>query len=123
MCKGNRQLRNLNRRDLFSCHVGAQAWFYSLHALNLPTECRKKGITIGDVGIITMHGAFDFLFNICLSHDNPANPSVLPYAFETLSSPEILVQKRLQPEARLASKEANETNDASVTDSLVLRCS
>jgi hypothetical protein len=38
---------------------------------------RRKGISIGDVGIITPDGDFDFLFNICDSAAREVNPSSL----------------------------------------------
>ncbi|CAA7267261.1 unnamed protein product [Cyclocybe aegerita] len=52
--------------------------------LRLPIPYRAKGASIGDVGIITAYGAFDFLFNICLPADHPINPEELPEGFEPL---------------------------------------
>jgi len=43
------------------------------------------GIAIGDVGIITADGGFDFLFNVCVSADHPINPRDLPSTFSPLS--------------------------------------
>jgi hypothetical protein len=40
--------------------------------LNLPDAYKAQGVAIGDVGLITASGAFDYLFNIC----QPANASV-----------------------------------------------
>jgi hypothetical protein len=55
----------------------------------LPAAYRKKGIRIGDVGVITPNGAFDFLFNAC-QHDNQSdagvNPATLPDGFELLKA-------------------------------------
>jgi len=53
----------------------------------LPIEYRRKGICVGDVGIITDYGGFDFMFNICLPHDHPINPDDLPDSFVPLYPP------------------------------------
>ena len=42
---------------------------------------RAKGVCIGDVGIVTPFGGFDFLFNICRARDDPINPEELPDDF------------------------------------------
>jgi hypothetical protein len=47
----------------------------------LPIAYRRTGIRIGDVGVITPDGGFNFLFNICVPHDDPANPPILPQGF------------------------------------------
>ena len=48
---------------------------------------RRTGVRIGDVGIITHSGAFSFLFNICLPHNDPVNPPKLPDHFSPISPP------------------------------------
>ena len=50
----------------------------------LPIAYRRVGIRIGDVGVITPDGGFNFLFNICVPHDDPANPPNLPQGFSPL---------------------------------------
>ena len=54
---------------------------------NLHLDCRRTGVRIGDVGIITKSGAFSFLFNICLPHNHPLNPRMLPENFAPISPP------------------------------------
>ena len=54
---------------------------------NLHLDCRRTGVRIGDVGIITDSGAFFFLFNICLPHNDPVNPRMLPEHFAPISPP------------------------------------
>ncbi|KAF8954937.1 hypothetical protein BDZ97DRAFT_1927593 [Flammula alnicola] len=53
----------------------------------LDISYRRRGIDIGDVGIITEGGAFDFLFNICLSQDDPINAGIVPEGFSPLNPP------------------------------------
>jgi len=53
----------------------------------LPIPYRARGVCVGDVGIITAFGGFDFLFNICLPADDPINPDELPEGFVPISPP------------------------------------
>jgi len=48
---------------------------------HLPLKYRRSGISIGDVGIMTPFGGFDFLFNICLPSDHPVNRGILSERF------------------------------------------
>jgi len=52
---------------------------------NLPLDYRSIGVDIGDVGIITSDGGFDFLFNICRSVDDPVNWLGVPDGFVPLT--------------------------------------
>ncbi|KIJ58143.1 hypothetical protein HYDPIDRAFT_34451 [Hydnomerulius pinastri MD-312] len=38
---------------------------------SLPTEYQSKGLTVGDVGVVTEDGSFDVFFNICLPETHP----------------------------------------------------
>ncbi|KAM6499202.1 hypothetical protein JOM56_004710 [Amanita muscaria] len=58
------------------------------------TEYWKKGVRIGDVGIVTEDGIFDFIFNVCPSQNPFINPSELPDDFEALERPEIRVMEQ-----------------------------
>jgi hypothetical protein len=40
------------------------------------------GTDIGDVGVVTTDGAFDVIFNICRSADDPLNRFGVPDGFE-----------------------------------------
>jgi hypothetical protein len=51
---------------------------------NLPSDYRDKGVRIGDLGIITSDGGFDFVFNICLPPDDPVNLNRVPTGFRPL---------------------------------------
>jgi hypothetical protein len=53
--------------------------------LRLPPSYRRTGVSVGDVGIITSQGSFDYLFNICLSRGQPRNPEVLPIDFSPIN--------------------------------------
>lgn len=54
--------------------------------IQLPVPYRRIGVRIGDVGIITREGAFDCLFNICLSREDAIN-SLVPDGFFPLDPP------------------------------------
>ena len=55
--------------------------------MQLPIPYRAKGVCIGDVGIVTAFGGFDFLFNICRERDDPINPEELPDDFTPIHPP------------------------------------
>ena len=55
--------------------------------IRLPIPYRAKGVCIGDVGIVTAFGDFNFLFNICRSRDDPINPGELPDNFAPIYPP------------------------------------
>ena len=48
---------------------------------NLSHEYRQRGVSIGDVGIITPDGGFDFLFNVYLLANNPIHINGVPEGF------------------------------------------
>ena len=49
--------------------------------MRLSRSYRRQGVSIGDVGIFTSDGGFDFLFNVCLPAGHPNNPNELPEGF------------------------------------------
>ncbi|KAF7354054.1 Cell division control protein [Mycena venus] len=49
---------------------------------DLPFESRHIGTDVGDVGVVTSDGAFDIIFNICRSADDPINRFGVPEGFE-----------------------------------------
>jgi len=52
--------------------------------MTLSRSYQRQGVSIGDVGIITSDGGFDFLFNVCLPAGHPNNPNELPEGFSRL---------------------------------------
>ena len=54
---------------------------------SLPIEYQKHGIDIGDVGVITADGSFEYLFNIWRPRDDPLNPQDLPDDFDAFQRP------------------------------------
>jgi len=55
----------------------------------LPIAYRRSGVSIGDVGIITSTGEFDFLFNILQPADHSINRGIVPRGFSPLSLEEL----------------------------------
>jgi hypothetical protein len=51
---------------------------------DLPNEYRTTGVSIGDVGVITVDGYFDVVFNICAPADSAVNSRGIPEGFEPL---------------------------------------
>jgi hypothetical protein len=80
-----------NSNKIYERHLGLKQRGFPLRIpepnRNLPMPYRRKGVSIGDVGIITPSGGFSFLFNICLPHDDPINPRVLPDGFAPIYPP------------------------------------
>ncbi|KIJ96263.1 hypothetical protein K443DRAFT_635714 [Laccaria amethystina LaAM-08-1] len=52
--------------------------------MRLSRSYRRQGVSIGDVGIFTSDGGFDFLFKVCLPAGHPNNPNELPEGFSFL---------------------------------------
>jgi hypothetical protein len=51
---------------------------------NLSYEYRQRGVSIGDIGIITPHGGFDFLFNVYELANHPIHVNGVPEGFVRL---------------------------------------
>ncbi|KAF5368014.1 hypothetical protein D9758_004371 [Tetrapyrgos nigripes] len=51
-----------------------------------PAEHRRTGVQIGDLVLITRRGGLDYLFNVCLPADHPANLHKVPEDFQPLGS-------------------------------------
>lgn len=60
----------------------------------LPIEYLREGISIGDVGIISSLGTFDFLFNIFQPADHPINRGRVPRDFSPVSLEEVMLDIR-----------------------------
>jgi hypothetical protein len=68
-------------RILLSEGIGYPLWIPE--PSNHYAEYEKEGVNIGDVGILTFDGGFDFLFNVYLPSDHPIN-NLAPPSFEPL---------------------------------------
>ena len=87
----NEELPLQKSNDIYQRHLvqkdrGFPLWIPDTNRV-LHLDYRRTGVRIGDVGIITHDGAFSFIFNICLPHDNPINPRMLPERFAPISPP------------------------------------
>ncbi|KAF9543338.1 hypothetical protein CPC08DRAFT_716753 [Agrocybe pediades] len=96
------ELRNRNMQAVMQLPVQRSNEIYERHLLlkgrgfplwipepnkNLSMIYQRKGINIGDVGLVTYSGSFSFLFNICLPADDPINPRVMPEGFAPIDPP------------------------------------
>ena len=63
--------------------------------MSLPVVYRRTGITIGDVGIISPMGDFDFLFNIFCSADHPVNKGRVPANFSPFHIPDLKFKEHI----------------------------
>ena len=85
----------------------------------LPIPYRAQGVRVGDVGIFTENGGYDFLFNVCVPRDDPINPRMLPENFIPISPPvdpiDIRKFAEFSPGSYLASSSVAEsrTNESS----------
>ncbi|KAH6911892.1 hypothetical protein BKA70DRAFT_1422605 [Coprinopsis sp. MPI-PUGE-AT-0042] len=71
-------------RHLLQHRHGFPLWMPQPTA-DAPPSYDDKGVSVGDVGIITPSGGFDFLFNICLPAEHPNNAGgPLPEGFVPL---------------------------------------
>ena len=75
----------------------------------LPAAYLRGGVRIGDVGLVTANGAFDFLFNTC---QHGVNPPILPDGFQLLR-PIIRVNGKFDPGICLTSNHVSVTRDHS----------
>ena len=78
-------------------------------SIGLPPTHRKTGIRVGDVGIITANGAFEFLFNVCQFDDQQDGGvnATFPGCFELLK-PDIRVNHKFGLDTCLPSDHVRE---------------
>ncbi|KIJ91983.1 hypothetical protein K443DRAFT_685539 [Laccaria amethystina LaAM-08-1] len=74
---------SIYKRHMYLKKHGFPLWIPQPN-LRLSCSYRRRGVSIGDVGIFTAGGGFDFLFNICLPARHPSNPDELPEGFYPL---------------------------------------
>ncbi|PPQ79550.1 hypothetical protein CVT25_003432 [Psilocybe cyanescens] len=82
----SRKSSEIYYRHLTTKKRGSPLWIPEPNNM-LSVEYQKQGIGIGDVGIITDYGAFDYLFNICVPQTDPINPEDMPENFSPLNPP------------------------------------
>ncbi|KAM6491358.1 hypothetical protein JOM56_013132 [Amanita muscaria] len=73
-------IADIYTRSMLKCLTGYPLYDPQPYS-DLSEEYMRKGVRVGDVGIITKDGAFDFLFNVCPSQNSLINPPNLPRGF------------------------------------------
>ncbi|KAF9546375.1 hypothetical protein CPC08DRAFT_379004 [Agrocybe pediades] len=73
-------------RNLITKRRGSPLWIPE-PPYNLPTHYQQMGVSIGDVGVLSPSGSFDFFFNICYSKDHLINSGGVPEGFKPLDPP------------------------------------
>ncbi len=65
-------------------------------AMNLPMDYRRRGIGIGDIGILYCAEGFKFLFNIFLPANDPINDGRVPEGFKPLDHSKLQQGRKVQ---------------------------
>ncbi|KAF9555602.1 hypothetical protein CPC08DRAFT_593195, partial [Agrocybe pediades] len=60
------------------------------------TSYQRKGVSFGDVGLLSPSGSFDFFFNICFPSDDPINSGGVPESFKPFKPSSNLRIRRVQ---------------------------
>lgn len=82
----------------------------------LPDAYRRRGISVGDVGILMASGGFDFFFNIYLPADHAINQQGVPAGFSplpTLQPSDIYRNPEFGPNSFFVSTSVEGKNDSS----------
>ncbi|KAF8901521.1 hypothetical protein CPB84DRAFT_961631 [Gymnopilus junonius] len=119
----------LSSWEIYYRHIGAKGrgsplWIPEPNK-SLHIDYQRRGISIGDVGIITFDGGFDFLFNICLPKGHPVNPPNLPDIFTTveMSSRDIRQYTIFRGESYLSSASIKKSLQQGGVSSLIFESS
>ncbi|KAJ3971366.1 hypothetical protein EV361DRAFT_911625 [Lentinula raphanica] len=72
-------------RMLLSRKRGYPLWKPKARNAQHPEVYKKHGVHIGDVGLLTQFGGFDYLFNICYGADHEMNLGRVPKDFRPVS--------------------------------------
>ncbi|KAJ8079809.1 hypothetical protein PM082_016631 [Marasmius tenuissimus] len=97
-------------RTLYTLGHGCALWGPEPND-DLPSEYRESGTGVGDVGLVTSDGRFDFLFNICLPEDHPINQyNGVPPGFEPLEWDKKCLRrvKWFRPQKPICSKDSTQ---------------
>ncbi|KAF9545574.1 hypothetical protein CPC08DRAFT_675696, partial [Agrocybe pediades] len=72
-------------RNLITKRRGSPLWIPEPDD-TLPTSYQRKGVSFGDVGLLSPSGSFVFFFNICYPSDDPINSGGVPEGFKPFKS-------------------------------------
>ncbi|KAF9540469.1 hypothetical protein CPC08DRAFT_717309 [Agrocybe pediades] len=94
-------------RSLITKGRGSPLWIPEPNnALHIAYQ--RKGVSFGDVGLLSPSGSFDFFFNICYPSDDPINSGGVPEDFKPFKPSPYVTFRRVQ-EFKTASYVASES--------------
>ncbi|KAF4609786.1 hypothetical protein D9613_012074 [Agrocybe pediades] len=94
-------------RNLITKRRGSPLWIPEPNNA-LHVAYQQKGVSFGDVGLLSPSGSFDFFFNICYPSDDPINSGGVPEGFKPFKPSPSVAFRRIQ-EFEAASYVASES--------------
>ncbi|KAF4611415.1 hypothetical protein D9613_004601 [Agrocybe pediades] len=79
-------------RNLITKRRGSPLWIPEPDSAS-PAPYQQKGVSFGDVGLLSPSGSFDFFFNICYPSDDPINSAGVPEGFQPFKKSSLRIRR------------------------------